>query len=185
LYAEGAIQADGAFTSNGVANFNGTLQVNGVVGYVLTEVFEENISPWTATVAGLYNAVFTSTAFTKPLNEIWVFELSYNVWGNVGYTMGVGARYGSQTVYTGTYKFNEVYQISTNSIPLINQQHRWVEGTGVALTTETVKIDTYAGNNSAMRMFLTTNAGLSFLTFPPNTTLIAPSTFRIYKYKTA
>ena len=183
LAVAGSVTASGSLTSTGDANFTGTLKVNGSTGYVLYEVVEETIAPWNATVAGNYNGVFTSAQFTKPTEEIWRFEINYTLYGNTGYGMVVGARYGSQTVYSGTYKSLESYSISTNAYTFYNRTLSWHEGTGVVLTADTVKIDTYAGNSSGMAMFYTTSPVTFFAGFA--TSPMVGSKFRIYKYKTA
>lgn len=185
LIVAGDEVVEGNLRVAGNLNLTGTLTFNGIGGYVLTEVFEQSISPWTATTPTNYDSVFTSTAFTKPSNEIWMFELSYNLYGDTGYGMGVGARYGSQTAYTGTYKFLEYYTVATHSYSLYHRTHSWVEGTGVTLTAETVRIDANAGSSSAMAMFKTSTSGNAYAVFVGYTTPIAPSKFRIYKYKPA
>jgi hypothetical protein len=181
----GNVTVDNGFTSNGTANFTGVLQVNGTVGYVLYELLEETIAPWTAVSPGNYNGVYTSSAFTKPTGEIWVFEVSYNLYGDAGYSMALGGRYASQTAYTGTYKFAENHTVSTHSYAIYHKTQTWTEGTSVALSAETLKIDTYAGASSYMQLFFTSTTGTAYGIFSGYTTAIAPSKFRIYKYKTA
>lgn len=185
VLASGSVTSSGPFTSSGTANFTGALQVNGTVGYVLYEVLEQSASYWNATTPTNYSGVFTSSTFTKPSDEIWRFEISYNVYGDTGYGMGVGVRYNSQTAYTGTYKFLEYYTVATHSYSLYHRTHSWTEGVGVTLTAESVKVDACAGASTAMAMFLTSTSTTAYGVFAGFTTPITPSKFRIYKYKTA
>lgn len=189
LYAKGAIQADGAFTSNGVANFTGTLQVNGTVGYVLTEVLDETIPPYTSVGAGNSAGIWQSLLFTKPAGEVWIFELNFNHGSNVpSYTTsainyGFGFRYYSTAVYTGSYKsaFSVNRPISGAShadTTVIPAQVTWVEQSATVLTNERVTIDVFVG--TAMKMF--SNSSAIFTGF---TTPVASSVLRIYKFKTA
>lgn len=183
LVVTGNVTANGALTSTGVANFTGTLQVNGAVGYVLTEIYEQTITPWEASYGGHYEAVYTSASFTKPSDEIWVFELSANHQGADGYTYIFAGRYGSQTYLTGNYLFQEIISDGQGggSYQINYYQHRWVVPTGFTFTSETFKIDTFAANGSVMRMFQTAaNTGAGIVTGS-----LASSKFRIYKYKTA
>jgi hypothetical protein len=189
LYAEGAIQADGAFTSNGVANFTGTLQVNGIVGYVLTEVLDETIPPYTSSTTGNISAIWQSLLFTKPAGEVWVFELNFNHGSNItsqivtpiNYAFGI--RYASSTVYTGSYKstyalYRPIGGASHAETAVIPAQITWVEQSATVLTNEKVVVDVFVG--TAMKMF--SNSSAIFTGF---TTPVASSVLRIYKFKTA
>ena len=182
---EGNLRVVGDVAMDGNLNITGTLKVNGTTGYILYEVLEEGIPYWGATTATNYNGVFASTVFTKPSDEIWEFEVSYNIYGDTGYGMGVGVRYGSQAAFSGTYKFVEYYTVATHSYSIYHRTHRWKEGKDTVLTNETVKIDAGAGASSAMAMFLTSTTGTAYGVFAGYTTPIASSKFRIYKYKTA
>jgi hypothetical protein len=180
----GNVIADNGFTSNGTANFTGVFQVNGAVGYVLTEVLEETMTSWSASASGNYDSIWTSTAFTKPSDEIWVFETDFHYSGVSGYAFNFGFRYSNQTVYTGTYKvLQQHYTVGNNGTQIYHQTNRWVEGTGTTLTALTLKVDTNAGASSLMTMF---NSTYSFATFAgTSASTVIPSKFRIYKYKTA
>lgn len=180
----GNVIADNGFISNGVANFTGTLQVNGAVGYALIEVVEETMTPWTPAGTGNYNSIWTSSSFTKPSDEIWVFELDYHFSGVSGYSFAYGFRYSNQTVYSGAYKNAQLhYTVTNNGTQVYHNTKKWVETAGTTLTSLTLKVDAYAPSNSLMTMFNTTfNIG-TFSGY--STTTVVPSKFRIYKYKTA
>ena len=178
----GNINTTGNITSSGTANFTGTLQVNGVVGYVLTEVYEHTPTFWQAAVGGLYEAIYTSPSFTKPSDEIWVFEVNFQYSGKKGYNFDITGRYGSQTFRTGNYLFVELFTDGSGggSHTEGHYTRRWVVPAGTAITSDTLKVDVFAANGSELRVF---NSGVISNVV---TTGNAPSSkFRIYKYKTA
>ena len=177
----GNVIADNGFTSNGVANFTGTLQVNGAVGYVLTEIVEQTMSPWTAPSIGSHWGVFTSAAFTKPVGEIWVFEVSFRHQSN----RGVGGcqfagRYGSVAQGTGAYIFHDFFFDGSGGGYLHHNTYttRWVADASTTFTSETFKIDASEGGSSLALFQTTVSAGFIV-------TSVVSSKFRIYKYKTA
>ena len=185
LTANGNIFSSGNNTFTGDNNFTGTLKINGNTCYILTEIFEEIIPPWSAAVAGQYNSVYTSSSFTKPAGEIWVFEVFIMHSGAKGHYEFAG-RYGSTTYQTGEYLFcekafdaNNVGNITTSFLNL-----RWIAPSATTFTSETLKIDAYAaaGTSSLMKMFQTTGL-TSFIS--TSGMMCASSKFRIYKYKTA
>jgi hypothetical protein len=180
----GALTTTGSNTHSGTDNFTGTLQINGAVGYALIEVVEETMTPWTAVAVGNYNSIWTSSSFTKPSNEIWVFEVDYHYSGVSGYAFAYGFRYSDQTAYTGTYKvIQQHYTVGNNGTQPYHQTKRWVEGIGITLTALTLRVDTNAAINTLMTMFLTTYSIATFV--GTSSTIVVPSKFRIYKYKTA
>ena len=180
----GNTTVSGALTSSGTANFTGALQINGAVGYALIEVVEETMTPWTPAGTGNYDSIWTSSSFTKPSDEIWVFELDYHFSGVTGYSFAYGFRYSNQTVYSGTYKNAQLhYTVSNNGTQVYHNTKRWVETAGTTLTSLTLKVDAYAPINSLMTMFNTTFNIATFSGY--STTAVVPSKFRIYKYKTA
>lgn len=181
----GATTVSGALTSSGTANFTGALQVNGTVGYVLTEVVEETMTPWDAsTIPQNYNSIWTSSAFVKPSDEIWVFEVDFHFSGCSGYGFSYGFRYSTQTEYSGTYKVAQLHATyGNNGVQVYHQTKRWVEGVGTTLASQTLKVDTLAAGSSFQTMFRTVYSIVTFAGY--GTTNVAPSKFRIYKYKTA
>jgi hypothetical protein len=177
----GNVIADNGFTSNGIANFTGTLQVNGTVGYVLTEIYEETIPPWSAPSNGQFWGVFTSASFTKPAGEIWAFEVTFNWRGYFGYGGGEWAgRYGSVAQGTGAYHFHDYYFDSQGGGTFYRQQvlYRWTADSATTFTSETFKIDA-ANGGVGLQLFATVSTGHTL------STSVTPSKFRIYKYKTA
>jgi hypothetical protein len=72
----GNVVADAGFTCNGTANFTGALQVNGTVGYVLTEIVEEDIPYAVGATANTLHNLFTSASYTKLTGEVWVIEVN-------------------------------------------------------------------------------------------------------------
>ena len=183
----GSITTNGTVTANGTVNITGAIQYNGTPVFGLYEVAYEQIPEFNATVAGNQPAVWTSNAFTKPSDEIWVFELDYHYTANIGYSIQHGARYASQTLYTGTYKFLEFdVTVNSNSYVIRNKLARWVEGVGITLTAETVKIDASCPTFANLKMFFTATSSFTIAPFCfGQVNGIAPSIFRIYKYKTA
>jgi hypothetical protein len=173
---------NGNLTVKGTANFTGAFQVNGTVGYVLTEIVEQSMASTTPAI-GTTAGVFTSTAFTKPSDEIWVFEVDYHLYGISGWGFTVGFRYNSVAPYTGTYQYTRVWTVpGNNQTEYFHEITRWVAGTGTTFTAETVKCDTKVNSGSNVIIFPTsvTHSGWGLTTV--NT---VSSKFRIYKYKTA
>jgi len=192
IFTNSNIEASGSFSSNGVANFKGTLQVNGTVGYVLTEITEETIPPYTSTVTGNFAAIWSSLPFTKPVGEVWVFELRFNysndtvTGAGVGVPFGYGIRYSSETAFTGTYKSAERFSAFSTSVSISYNgvQSRvvtWSEQVSTALTSNNVVFDTCTTASVGQKMFSST-VGI-FAGYP--STPIVSSTLKIYKYKTA
>jgi hypothetical protein len=173
----------GSLTSNGTANFTGALQVNGTVAYVLTEIVEQTMAP-SAPAVGNNAAIFTSAVFTKPTDEIWQFEIDFHIYGVSGWGFALGFRYGSTTVYAGSYLYTRTWQVSGNTSPeFFHDTVRWTVPTGTTLTAETVKADLRVSNSSQAYAFVQTASIASWTGFA--STNVVPSKFRIYKYKTA
>ena len=133
-------------------NFTGTIQYNGTAVYSLTAITEETIT--TATGSGV---IWTSSPFTKPSDEIWVFEVDAFI-NSVG-TINVTFLNTAGTSYNA-YVINGV-----NQAPMYS---KWVVNAGTTLTVETVRIS----NNAASINLATTTFG-------------SANKFRIYKYRTA
>ena len=178
----GNVTSTGNQTFNGVANFTGTLQVNGVVGYVLTEIYEETIPHYGSIAAGLTNSLHTTSAFTKPVGEIWEMEISLRYYGAAGYVYEFAGRYGSQTPQTGSYLFYERRHDGAGGGAVGNELYtcRWVVTSAETFTSETIKIDTLANSGSGLQLGMQTGLAGSVCSGP-----VYPSKFRIYKYKTA
>lgn len=190
LYVDGNIGGNATFEGN--ANFTGTLNVNGNVGYLLTEIYEEVIPSYVSTTTGNFTAIWSSLSFTKPVGEVWVFELRFNysndtvTGAGVGVPFGYGIRYSSETAFTGTYKSAERVSLFSTSVSVSYSgvQSRvvtWSEPAATALTSNNVVFDTCTTASVGQKMFSTT-VGI-FAGYP--STPMASSTFKIYKYRTA
>lgn len=178
----GNVIADNGFTSNGLANFTGTLQVNGSTAYVLYEVYQETLPAWVASTAGVFSAVVSTASFTKPSDEIWVFEIDGS-WSMVrGYGASYAFRYSTETFRTGAYlKLDSDYSSGVTTLTTRSIYHTWTVPVGTALTARTVALDVHVGSGSQLRMFQNTPVTTDIIT----TGSLPVSVFRIYKYKTA
>jgi hypothetical protein len=179
----GSSTSEGACTFKGATNFTGTLQVNGSTAYVLYSITSETIAPWSVPSTGFHNGVFSSIPFTKPEDEIWVLNLNVSI-NATGYPVEYAIRYGSQTFQTGQYlAFVRHKDSGGEGVQLMkHSEHNFLVPAGTELTSETIKIDAHTQNTpSGMQMF--TTSGLAGTAF--TSASLAPSTFRIYKYKTA
>jgi hypothetical protein len=167
----------------GNSNFTGTLQVNGQVGYMLIGITEHAIPQIVPTTNVLVNSMYTSPTFTKPSDEIWVFELIVAVWGRQRYSHEWAGRYGSQTPQVGAYLFytrlheEGGFDAITNNIFC----YRWVAQNGVSFTNETIRVDGFGSTSSVFTFGK--NVGTGYVI--PNTCVLNSSFFRIYRYKTA
>jgi len=182
--ANGSLTANAAFNSTGTANFTGTLQVGGTVGYVLYEVTDQTITPWEATAVGYAGAIWTSSSFTKPSDEIWRFEVDFSYDGVTGYGWEFAFRYSSQTARSGQYLYiSSQYSSGVTNKNTYREIASWSVGAGTAISATNFTIDAFAVSGSSFRMFQTSIPTSSVMSTFGGT--IAPSKFRIYKYKTA
>jgi hypothetical protein len=178
----GNINTSGNITNSGTANFTGTFQFNGSAVYALSEITEYTPSTWVAIVGGYYEALWTSPSFTKPSDELWIFEASFHYSGKKGYNFDFAGRYGSQTARTGSYLFVELFTDGAGGGSHTDSTYttRWIVPAGTAIASDTFKLDVFVANGSEVRMFNTTPIS-NIVT----TGTVAASKFRIYKYKTA
>lgn len=174
--------ANGSFTSNGIANFTGTLQVNGSTAYVLYDVYEETLASWTPSSAGVQSAVVATSSFTKPSDEIWVFQID-GTWTMVrGYGAAYAFRYSTETFRTGSYlEYDSDYSSGVTGNTTRSIHHTWTVPAGTALSARTVVTDVNVGVGSDLRMFQNTPVFTDIIT----TGSLPASRFRIMKYKTA
>lgn len=180
----GNINTAGNITSSGTANFTGTLQINGVVGYCLYAVTEEVMTTVTPASGVNTAAIFTSAAFTKPTDEIWIFEADFHLYGVSGWGFAVGFRYGSVAAFSGAYHYTRFWTVAGNTSPEFHHETtRWIARTGTTFTAETVKCDARNSPSANLTAFPTSSSIVSWIGF--GTTNVTPSKFRIYKYKTA
>jgi hypothetical protein len=140
-------------TLPGTVNFTGTIQYNGTAVYSLSAISEETI-----TTANGIGVLWTSSVFTKPSDEIWVFELDTML--SSGGTINLSFLNTAGTAYNAHV---------TNGVNAINMYSRWVVNAGTTLTVETVRI-----NNNGTTIIIASAS------YPA-----AANKFRIYKYRTA
>jgi hypothetical protein len=172
----GNVIADNGFTSNGTANFTGALQVNGTVGYVLTEVVEEDIPYAMGAAANTLHSLFTSASYTKPSDEIWAFEVEAVIFN------------GNNAVYThyritdssDSAKYIKSYYYTPHSNGLEYVSHRFFIGTGTSYTGTFV---IRAKSNQTNIKIMPTTTDLSAVY--PDGAEGTVGKFRIFKYKTA
>lgn len=161
---------DGNAVFNGDVNVTGTLKVNGSTIYSLYEVFEESPSQFTNTSAGAWVLSWTSTAFTKPADEIWIVELDTTV-----------SCYGREDLsetkidssVTGTVRgYDSIWSnhFGGSGLQYKHILFKYIINAGIAVTADTVR--QYV--KSAVYFTSTIANSASY-----------PKTFRIYKYKTA
>jgi hypothetical protein len=178
----GNINTSGNFTNSGTVNFTGTLQVGGSVAYVLYEVYEETLPSWQAAVPGVQSAVVTTALFTKPADEVWIFEID-GTWSMVrGYGASYAFRYSTEAFQTGSYlKLDFDYSSGVTWVTSRSIYHTWTVPAGTALTSRRVVTDVSAGNGSQLNMFRNTSLATDIITSGS----LPVSKFRISKYKTA
>jgi hypothetical protein len=70
----GDLNLSGEATFSDLVDFTGGLKINGNQAWYLYDVVEQDISSYTTTAIATWELAFTSSAFVKPLNEMWVFE---------------------------------------------------------------------------------------------------------------
>jgi hypothetical protein len=123
-------------TLSGTVNITGAIQYNGTPVYSLYAVTVENFQS-----SGAGN--ITSSVFTKPSDEIWVFELDFSpIWNAGDYTLVTKAA-GGNWWYT---RYNAVTKPTFVAA-------KWVVQAGTALTAETVTFSTIAGGGSPPELF--------------------------------
>ena len=138
-------------------NFTGTIQYNGTPVYSLSAITEETVS---FSGIGVGGTAFTSSPFTKPSDEIWVFEIDFSVLGSVT-SVGIFELLDTASVSYYTTRFS--HNPSTEN----RVYAKFVVNSGTALTVETVRL-----------RFTNFTGTVSSGTYVPNK-------FRIYKYRTA
>ena len=140
----------GTNTFSNTVNITGAVQYNGTAVYGLTAITEESIP-----IGGGSGIIWTSSSFTKPADEIWVFEV--DTWVSSAGTISLSFINTAGTSYN-VFDINGVSQSSVLT--------RWVVNSGTALTAETMRINDVIGGATL---------GVAG----------AANKFRIYKYRTA
>ena len=164
-----------SLTLAGTVNITGAIQYNGTAVYGLYEVFEETIT----TSSSSTSPSWTSSVFTKPSDEIWVFEATTTITSTFNNIQGT-----AYFLNTSLVSYYTKYQIGSGASGNYNISYggsayygcdlyaKWVVNSGTALTAETVKLQVYIYNG--------------ILTYINASSLSNPcSKFRIYKYRTA
>lgn len=149
----------GTNTFSNTVNITGAIQYNGTAVYSLSAITEETIPNVSGTTF-----IWTSSSFTKPSDEIWVFEID-----TFATTSGTFDLF---FVNTSNVAYNRFSLVGASQISITS---RWIVNAGTALTIETLRI--YANINS--QTIGVTGSGTSGLGGG------AANKFRIYKYRTA
>jgi hypothetical protein len=169
----GNVIADNGFTSNGVANFTGTIQVNGTTAYVLTDIIEETMPNSVGAAANTLHTLFTSASYTKPVGELWLVEVS----GNMFVANGAAAHWritdSTDTIsYTASYWNND--EIDT-----------FMFFEKFYLNSANQHTGTFVFRAKALVANVTLNASSAQLSVYPDPSKRMDGKFRILKYKTA
>jgi hypothetical protein len=170
----GNVIADNGFTSNGVANFTGTLQVNGTVGYMLTEIVEENIPYAVGAAANTLHNLFTSASYTKTTGELWMVEV--DAWAFVSANGSTHFRLTDSADTTNYAIGYEADSVATDTFPVSLKAY---------LNTSNTHSGTFVlrFKNSSGSMSVTPST--TNLSGYPDGSKGSISKFRIYKYRTA
>ena len=140
-------------------NFTGVVQFNGTPVYALSAITEESIPDSGNTTGGV---VFTSSPFTKPSDEIWVFEIN-----GVVRSISTSIQVTLEFVNTSAVSYSQWGGLIDFSNADNSFNSSWIVNSGTALTVETVRIS-MALSASTARLAMT-----------------GVNKFRIYKYRTA
>jgi hypothetical protein len=137
----GTVTQNGAVNQTGTVNITGAIQYNGTPVYALYEITEQNMS-WSQGTGTMW----TSSSFTKPADEIWEFEFSgficnaNNGTSNINFTKSDGS--------TSYFNINLQYfsGSSTSNYLQMSSGAKWIVLSGIALTSETVKLIVASAN---------------------------------------
>lgn len=174
----GNVIADNGFTSNGVANFTGTLQIGGTVGYVLTEIVEQNMSYTGSPAVSVWTNCFTSASYTKPAGEIWVIEVDFRFRTTASvYTVIRLHQTSSSTTLNG------VYNIEGGGSDYFHCENAFLRYVVPDATTFTSTFTLDVQPSASGVPFTIGEAAFPYAFFTGVT--LPVSKFRIYKYKTA
>ena len=167
-------------TTSSTETYNGSSWSS---GYTLYEVYEETLPTWAAVSAGINNAVVTTASFTKPSDEVWVFEVDGS-WSLVrGWGASYAFRYSTETPQTGAYlEYHMDYSSGVTSPVVRSIDHTWTVPAGTALSARSLVFDAFAGSGSQLTLFK--NTSLNGYTALITTGSLPASKFRIRKYKT-
>lgn len=174
----GNVIADNGFTSNGLANFTGTFQLGGTVGYVLTEIVEQNMSYTGSPAVSVWTNCFTSASYTKPAGEIWVIEVDFRFRTTASvYTVIRLHQTSSSTTLNG------VYNIEGGGSDYFHCENAFLRYVVPDATTFTSTFTLDVQPSVSGVGFTIGEAAFPYAFFTGVT--LPLSKFRIYKYKTA
>jgi len=174
----GATTVSGALTSTGTANFTGQLQVNGTVGYVLTEIVEQNMSYTGSPASGAWTNCFTSSSYIKPAGEIWVLEVDFRFRTQAGVFTVI--RFNQTSTST---TLNGVYNIEGAGSDYFHCENSFLRYVVSDATTFTSTFTLDVQPSASGYVFTIGEAAFPYGYFSGVT--LPVSKFRIYKYKTA
>ena len=121
-------------TLTGTNDFTGGIKVDGTTGFMLYEIKEETVAFTAAS-----GDVWTSSAFTKQKNEMWVLELSVNIEG----TVGSGNVYGTiktRNSLNADLVVNQYNWTSTSTASKMPIYFKWFSKVGDSVSGDTVKL---------------------------------------------
>jgi hypothetical protein len=162
-------------TTSSTETYNGS---SWSFGYMLYEV-QEFTFPTQVVAPNGWTTSGTTATFTKPANEIWVFNSGIFT-KHTGFNVTVAIRYSSQTIMTGNYLALEAVQdAGAGSVSVTRKlDQTWTVPAGTAITAESLSVDAITANGAIM--FPTSGDGWSSLSGN-----LPVSKITIYKYKTA
>jgi hypothetical protein len=167
---------NGNLTVKGTADFTGAFQVNGTVGYVFTEVFENNIINAQGSVSGALHTLYTTPSLTKLVGEVWVLEFDFNLVttanANSHWRITDSA---DSTVYASTHH-NTVIAFQCTRFT-----ERFVLDSSSTLTGSVFVLRARMDNGWGIISPTSTQLSANY----PDKTKVIDGKFRIYKYKTA
>ena len=154
----------------GDVNITGTMKINGSSAYSLYQIFEEVPAQFTNTSAGAWNLAWTSTAFTKPADEIWIIELDTTVSCRGIEDFSEARIDSSLTSIVQAYDSIWSNHFGGSGIQYKHILFRYIIPAGTGVTADTTR--------------LYVKSAVAFTSTIANSTSY-PRKFRIYKYKTA
>lgn len=170
----GNVIADNGFTSNGTANFTGVFQFNGSSVYALSEIIEESIPNATGVALNTLHNLFTSASYTKPVNELWVVEVTGIVY-QANNTLG----HWRMTDSTDTIIYVSHYWNSATSNDTIPFHFNFY------LPSSNTHSGTFVFRFKSYQQNITISPSAAQLSSYPDSSKRTDGKFRIYKYKTA
>lgn len=182
----GAVTQNGTVTQTGTVNITGAIQYNGSPVYGLYEIAELALPSTHYLLNGNNRAtIATTSAFTKPSDEIWVFKCEFFYSCN-GYPFQLGIRYSSNTIGTGAYLAGESYQDASgsNNYAIKKFQQQWLVNSGTSLSSATLSIDGACASGQQANIFVE-NFGYDSIGGSVLTGAFSAPKILIYKYKTA